>query len=85
MQKEVTQCKWTSIEGERFGAHFGVLAKGRGLHNSDIYIFIYIFYSRVWEFKSSLRFYLHPATVTLPFKKIVFLFSFLKFRPTNYY
>jgi len=36
--KEVTQCERTSIEGGRFGAHFGVLAKGLWLHNTDIYI-----------------------------------------------
>jgi len=37
--KEVTQCERTSIEGGRIIAHFGVLAKGRGLHNNDIYIY----------------------------------------------
>jgi len=43
MQKEVTQCERTSIEGGRFGAHFGVLAKGRWLHDIDIYIYIFIY------------------------------------------
>jgi len=38
MQKEVTQCERTGIEGGRFGAHFGVLAKGRWLHDIHIYI-----------------------------------------------
>jgi len=38
----LTQWEPTSIEGRRFGAHFGVLAKGRRLHNNDIYILHFV-------------------------------------------
>jgi len=47
-RSSLTQCERTSIEGERFGANFGVLAKGCWLHNNDIYIYteIYIYKKR---------------------------------------
>jgi len=38
----LTQCELNSIEGGKFGAYFGVLAKGLWLHNIDIYIQAYL-------------------------------------------
>jgi len=61
-ERSITQCERTSIEGGRFGAHFDVLAKGRRLHNNDIYI-LFTFSNSPISF--------HQFTCTFSFNKLI--------------